>query len=82
MSTPHPLNAGPPIGAASSSPRPSSSGLLQRLGGYNHKVLVPALDSAPDDAAFSRQFRNVVTGEAVALNAVAVANAFLVGAAS
>ena len=41
-----------------------------------------AADAAPDDAALSRQFRNVVTGEAVALVAVALATAFLMGAAS
>ena len=57
-------------------------GIAAAAGGYNHKVLIPALDAAPDDAGLSRQFRNVVSGEAVALLAVAAATAFLMGAAS
>jgi len=57
-------------------------GSAAAAGGYNHKVLVPALDAAPDDADLAHRFRNVVTGEAAALVAVAVATAVLMGAAS
>jgi copper transport protein len=49
-------------------------------GGYNHKVLIPLMDSAPDDAALAHRFRRVVTGEAAALAAVIAATAFLMGA--
>lgn len=45
-------------------------------------ALIPALDMLPDEAALSRQFRSVVTGEAVASVAVAVGTASLMGAAS
>ncbi len=51
-------------------------------GGYNHKVLIPQLDQAPDDAVLADRFRTVVTGEAVALVAVVVLTALLMGAAS
>ncbi len=57
-------------------------GVAAAAGAYNHNVLIPALEDAPDDPDLSRQFRNVVTGEATALVAVAVATAFLMGAAS
>jgi copper transport protein len=57
-------------------------GIAAVAGGYNHKVLIPALETAPDDADLSLRFRNVITGEAVALVAVAVATALLMGAAS
>jgi copper transport protein len=51
-------------------------------GGYNHKVLIPQMDRAPNDPALASQFRTIVTGEAVALVAVLVVTAFLMGAAS
>ncbi len=51
-------------------------------GGYNHKVLIPQMESAPDDLALTSQFRAIVTGEAAALVAVLIATAFLMGAAS
>lgn len=51
-------------------------------GGYNHRVLIPQMGSAPDDAALTSQFRTVVTGEAIALVAVLVVTALLMGAAS
>lgn len=57
-------------------------GIAAAAGGYNHKVLIPALDTAPNDAALSFQLRNIVTAEALALLTVAVATAFLMGAAS
>jgi copper transport protein len=51
-------------------------------GGYNHRVLVPALDRAPHDPELSRSFRTVVTLEAVVLVAIAAVTALLVGASS
>lgn len=52
------------------------------LGGYNHQVLIPALEASPGSAALSDLLRRVVTIEAGVLAAVVVATAFLVGAAS
>lgn len=49
-------------------------------GGYNHNVLIPLMESAPDDAALAHRFRRVVTGEAAALAVVIAATAFLMGA--
>lgn len=57
-------------------------GVAAMAGGYNHKVLIPQLDAAPDDAWLAKRFHNVVTGEALALAAVVIATAFLMGAAS
>lgn len=57
-------------------------GVAAAAGGYNHKILIPLMDAAPDNAELSRRFRNVVTGEAAALVAVSIATAFLMGAAS
>jgi copper transport protein len=51
-------------------------------GGYNHKVLIPQMNRAPDDPALTSRFRTIVTGEAGALVAVLVVTAFLMGAAS
>jgi hypothetical protein len=51
-------------------------------GAYNHHVLIPEMNRAPDDPSLSSQFRNVVAGEAAALVAVLVVTAFLMGAAS
>lgn len=51
-------------------------------GGYNHKVLIPQMNRAPDDPSLTSHFRTVVTGEATALVAVLVVTAFLMGAAS
>ena len=51
-------------------------------GGYNHKVLIPQLDRAPDDPVLADRFRSIVTGEAAALVAVVVLTALLMGAAS
>ena len=51
-------------------------------GGYNHRVVVPALDRAPTDRAIIDRFRLVVSLEALALLAVAVVTALLIGASS
>lgn len=51
-------------------------------GAYNHKVLIPQLSRAPDDPDLSSQFRTVISLEALALVAVMVITALLVGAAS
>lgn len=51
-------------------------------GGYNHKILIPQLDTAPDDTELAHRFRNVVTGESLALVVVAILTAILMGAAS
>ena len=51
-------------------------------GAYNHRIVVPALDQNPDDQSTIDRFRSVVTFEAVALIAVIIATAFLIGASS
>lgn len=51
-------------------------------GGYNHRVLIPQLQATPDDPRPTQRFRMIVTGEALALTAVLVATALLMGAAS
>lgn len=48
-------------------------------GAYNHKVIVPELDRSPDDVAVAHRFRSVVTLEAVALVAVTIITALLIG---
>ena len=51
-------------------------------GGYNHRVLIPQMNRAPDDPSLAWKFRSIVTGEAAALGIVLVLTAFLMGAAS
>ncbi len=51
-------------------------------GAYNHRIVVPALDQNPDDQPTIDRFRSVVTFEAMALTAVVIATAFLIGASS
>lgn len=51
-------------------------------GGYNHKVLIPAMERAGDHPDLARRFRLVVSAEAVALVGVVIATALLMGAAS
>ncbi len=51
-------------------------------GAYNHKVIVPELDRSPDDLAVAHRFRSVVTLEAVALVAVTITTALLIGASA
>ena len=48
-------------------------------GAYNHQVIVPDLDRSPDDDAVANRFRTVVTLEAVALVAVTITTALLIG---
>ncbi len=56
--------------------------LAAAAGGYNHEVLIPQMERAPRDPALAHRFRLVVTAEAVALVAVLVSTALLMGAAS
>ncbi|NNF53044.1 MAG: copper resistance protein CopC [Acidimicrobiales bacterium] len=56
--------------------------VVAAVGGYNHKVLIPKLESAPDDPVLAAEFRSVVTREATLMVAVAVLTAFLVGASA
>ncbi|NNF54291.1 MAG: copper resistance protein CopC/CopD [Acidimicrobiales bacterium] len=51
-------------------------------GAYNHKVIVPDLERSPDDAELAHRFRSVVTLEAVALVAVTITTALLIGASA
>ncbi|MFT4989865.1 MAG: copper transport protein [Acidimicrobiales bacterium] len=51
-------------------------------GAYNHKIIVPELDRSPDDVAVAHRFRSVVTLEAVALIAVTITTALLIGASA
>lgn len=48
-------------------------------GAYNHKIVVPALDLSPSDVAVAHRFRRIVTLEAVALVAVTITTALLIG---
>ena len=57
-------------------------GIAALVGAYNHRVLIPQMDAAPPATELADKFRAVVTGEALAFVAVAVATAFLMGAAS
>lgn len=50
-------------------------------GAYNHRVLVPQLESRADEGT-SQMLRAVVTGESVALIVVAILTAFLVAAST
>lgn len=52
------------------------------LGGYNHRVLVPAMEADPHAGPPAHRFRSVAAVEAGVLVAVIVVTAFLVGAAS
>jgi copper transport protein len=52
------------------------------VGGYNHKVLIPAMERAGDHPDLALRFRLVVSAEAVALVGVVIATALLMGAAS
>ena len=51
-------------------------------GAYNHKIIVPELDRSPEDVAVAHRFRSVVTLEAVALVAVTIITALLIGASA
>ena len=51
-------------------------------GGYNHRVVIPALERSPNDEAVAHRFRTIVTLEAVALVTVAVVTGLLVAASS
>ena len=51
-------------------------------GGYNHRVVVPALEKAPNDPEIAHQFRTVVTIEAIALVAVTVVTALLIASSA
>jgi len=51
-------------------------------GAYNHKVIVPELDRSPEDAGVAHRFRSVVTLEAVALVAVTITTALLIGSSA
>jgi putative copper export protein len=57
-------------------------GVAVAAGGYNHHVVIPQLQNTPDDPILAHRFRTIVTGEALALTAVLVATALLMGAAS
>lgn len=51
-------------------------------GAYNHKIIVPELERSPDDVAVAHRFRSVVTVEAVALVAVTITTALLIGSSA
>ncbi len=57
-------------------------GIAACAGGYNHKVLIPALHRSLHDAELAHRFRKVVSVEAITLLAVLGATALLMGAAS
>jgi putative copper export protein len=51
-------------------------------GGYNHAVVIPRLEAAPDNPAVVGHFRSVIAAEAVLLVAVVVVTGLLMGASS
>lgn len=51
-------------------------------GAYNHRVIVPELERSPNDAEVAHRFRSVVTLEAVALVAVTITTALLIGSSA
>jgi copper transport protein len=51
-------------------------------GAYNHKIIVPELERSPNDAGVAHRFRTVVTLEAVALVAVTITTALLIGSSA
>ena len=57
-------------------------GVAAAGGAYNHRVMVPALDLAPEDRSTIERFRTVVTIEAGALAGAAVVTAFMVAASA
>lgn len=57
-------------------------GVAAAGGGYNHRIVIPALERAPDDAETAHRFRSIVTLEAVALVAVTIVTALLIAASA
>lgn len=51
-------------------------------GGYNHRVIIPALERAPDDEILAHRFRTVVSLEAACVVAVTVVTALLIAASA
>lgn len=51
-------------------------------GGYNHRVVIPALERSPDDETVAHRFRTIVTFEAVGLIVVTVLTAILISTSS
>jgi copper transport protein len=51
-------------------------------GGYNHRIVIPALERRPDDEAVAHRFRTIVTFEAVGLVIVTVLTAILISTSS
>ena len=57
-------------------------GVAAAGGGYNHRIVIPALERAPDDAETAHRFRSIVTLEAAALVAVTIVTALLIAASA
>ena len=57
-------------------------GVAAAGGGYNHRIVIPALERAPDDVETAHRFRSIVTLEAVALVAVTIVTALLIAASA
>jgi len=57
-------------------------GIAVAGGGYNHRIVIPALELSPNNDAVARQFRSIVTLEAVALVSVALITGLLIAASS
>jgi copper transport protein len=51
-------------------------------GGYNHRVVIPALEGSPDNVDAIRRFRTIVSVEAILLIAVTVLTGLLIAASS
>ena len=60
----------------------AAAGLAMLGGAYNHFVLLPALETDPDDDVLAERLRSTITSEAMMLVFVVVVTASLVSAAS
>lgn len=57
-------------------------GAVATGGGYNHRVVIPALERSPDDETIAHRFRTIVTFEAAGLIVVTLLTAVLISTSS
>lgn len=57
-------------------------GVAAAGGGYNHRIVIPALQRSPGDKGVAHRFRTIVTLEAIALVAVTLTTGLLIAASS
>ena len=57
-------------------------GIAVAGGGYNHRIVIPALELSPNNDEVAHQFRAIVTLETVALVSVALITGLLIAASA